>query len=115
MRGFNEPGPLLLQQVVFADDRGRSRRTNPHVAIRHEDLDELGDPFDVDERSRPLHAGANLHQQIGAARENLRLWIPLEQLNGVPDRLWRLVSISEHEYPKDVFGTHFYPMSGHPT
>src|SRR5258708_6221032 len=104
MGGFDEPRPLQLQQSVFADDRSRSRRANPHVAIRHEDPDEFGDPFDVDKRSRPLHTGADLHEQIGAACQNLRVWITVEQLNGVPDRLWRFVSGSEHEHPKDVVG-----------
>jgi hypothetical protein len=77
---------------VLADlGRGR-RRAKPQAVGIHRDGHQLRNALDVDERGRLSHAGTNLHEQVGSAGQDLRFGIEIDQVDGLSDRLRRLVS-----------------------
>ena len=67
--GVDESRKEALHVGMLANHRGRGCRAEAQAVAVHGNLNQLRDALDVDERSGPMQARAELDQQIGATRE----------------------------------------------
>src|SRR6185436_21085548 len=81
---------------MFADHGGRGCGAKTQTAGVDTDADELGNPFDVDERGRLPKAGAELNKQVRAAGKDPRTRISLDEAYRFRHRPRRLVTYSGH-------------------
>jgi hypothetical protein len=81
---------------MFADHSGRSCRAETQTARVDADADQLGNPFDIDERGWLPKAGAELNKQVRAAGKNARPRISLDEAYCFRHGPRRLVTYSGH-------------------
>src|SRR4026208_2105655 len=81
---------------MFADHSGRSCRAERKPARVDADADQLGNPFDIDERGWLPKAGAELNKQVRAAGKNARPRISLDEAYCFRHGPRRLVTYSGH-------------------
>src|SRR6185295_8033400 len=87
MDRLDQSRPQAPNAGVLADFRGRGRGPEQQSLVVERDADQFGNVLDVDEGGRLPDAGAPLHEEIGAAGEDLRTGIRVDELNRLRERL----------------------------
>ena len=87
------PGQSFLTAGMLAELGAADRRADAKAAVLGADLPQLGDPLHVDHEVGLDQAGAQLHQQVGAARQHPRLTRRAgEQADRRIDGLWGFIT-----------------------
>ena len=91
LQRFHHPRPRSLHGFVLAEGETGDRRADADLLVGHRHVHERRNPLQVDDETGPHEIGAQLNQEVCAARERLGFAAGVgEEAHGVLDRLGRL-------------------------